>query len=104
MDPKAAQTWNFALEKFRTACDYLHKGQEDIAKTELVKSIYVGAGAVYYIYGKSEQDTKAHDAAQAFIAEMAAKQPEGTEAAQMARELLNFFSELAGPENHLPTI
>lgn len=104
MDPRAAQTWNFAIDKFKRACEFAKQGNDEHAKTELVKAVYVGAGAIYYIHGKGPQDAKAYDAAQSYVAEMAAHQPEITEAIEIAKQVLNFIAQLAGPENHLPAV
>ena len=44
MNPKAAETWNFALAKLAKGKQYIEVGQEEPAKTELAKAIYVERG------------------------------------------------------------
>jgi len=79
MNPKAAQSWNFALDKFKQARQYIDKEQPEVAKTEIAKAVYVGAGAIYYIYGPGEAEKTAHIANQTFIAEIASSQKDESE-------------------------
>ena len=71
MNPKAAEAWNFALAKMESARQLIENGQDEQAKTEIAKAVYVGAGALYYLFGPGQEEQVAYQAAQSFIAEMA---------------------------------
>ncbi len=102
MNPKAAETWNFALAKLAKAKEYLDTGQEGPAKTELAKAVYVGAGAIYYLLGQGEAEQTAHQAAQGFITDMAGEDCSAVDAYIAATKILGAFAELAPEEDRLP--
>jgi hypothetical protein len=102
MNPQAAQAWNFALAKMAKAATYIETGQDGPAKTELAKAVYVGAGAMLYLYGEGPQEQAAHEAAQRFIGEMAAAEGSAAEAYAAARNILGLIAEMAPPEDPLP--
>ena len=103
MNPKAAETWNFALAKLAKAKEYIDAGQEGQAKTELAKAVYVGAGAIYYLLGKGEAEQTAYEAAQGFIGDMAGEECSAVDAYIAATKILNAFAELSPEEDRLPT-
>ncbi len=102
MNPKAAETWNFALAKLAQAKQYLDAGQEEPAKTELAKAVYVGAGAIYYLLGRSEAEQTAYEAAQGFIGDMAGDDCAAVDAYIAATKILTAFAGLAPDEDRLP--
>jgi hypothetical protein len=42
MNPKAAEVWNFSLAKMESARRYIEQDQDELAKTEIAKAVYVG--------------------------------------------------------------
>jgi hypothetical protein len=104
MNPKAAETWNFALAKMDSARQYIEKDQDEQAKTEIAKAVYVGAGALLYLLGEGEQEQAAHRAAQTFISDMADDEEEcsAAEAYLAARKILAFIADMAPAEDPLP--
>ena len=104
MNPKAAEAWNFALAKMESARQYLEKGEEGPAKTEIAKAIYMGAGALYYLLGSGPQEQAAYQAAQSFINDMATGDHSAPEVFTAARNILNYMASLSSPEDSLPTL
>jgi len=102
MNPKAAETWNFALAKMKEARQFLEKEDDELAKTEIAKAVYVGAGALLYLLGEGEAEQAAHQAAQRFISDMAAEDCTAGEAYMAARKVLGFIAEMSPPEQQLP--
>lgn len=103
MNPKAAEAWNFALAKMESARKYIEKEEDEPAKTEIAKAVYVGAGALYYLLGQGQEEQTAHQAAQGFITEMAAEEEvSAAEAYMSARKVLGYIAELSPPEDRLP--
>lgn len=103
MNPKAAENWNFARQKLQQAQLLIDQDMEEQAKTEIAKAVFIGAGAIYYIHGQSEQDALAHTSAQQFIQQMA--EQEDLSAAEIISEaikLLNYLASLAPEEDPLP--
>jgi hypothetical protein len=102
MNPKAAEVWNFALAKMNEASRYIEKEEDELAKTEIAKAVYVGAGALLYLLGEGEQERAAHRAAQQFVSEMAAEDCSAAEAYMTARKILGYIADLAPAEDPLP--
>ncbi len=103
MNPKAAETWNFALAKMNLAAEHIKNENDGMAKTEIAKAVYVGAGALYYLYGSCEQERAAHQAAQGFITDMAADEDcTAAEAHVAAKKILAMIAQLAPEEDPLP--
>jgi hypothetical protein len=102
MNPRAAETWNFALAKMESARRYLEQGQDDLAKTEIAKAVYVGAGALYYLLGQGPEEQTAHQAAQSFIGDMAAGDSSAAEAFLAARKILDYIADISPAEDKLP--
>ncbi|NIO45831.1 MAG: hypothetical protein GTN77_03315 [Planctomycetales bacterium] len=102
MNPKAAEAWNFALAKLESARQYLEKDEGELAKTEIAKAVYVGAGALYYLLGQGSEEQAAHQAAQSFISDMAAGDASAAEAYLGARKILGYIADLSPPEDRLP--
>lgn len=102
MNPKAAEIWNFALAKMEKARQFLEKEDEELAKTEIAKAVYVGAGALLYLLGEGQAEQTAHQAAQRFVSEMAAEDCSAAEAYMAARKVLGFISEMSPPDDQLP--
>jgi hypothetical protein len=102
MNPKAAETWDFALAKLAKAKEYIDAGQEEPAKTELAKAVYMGAGAIYYLLGKGKVEQAAHEAAQGFISDMAGEDCSAVDAFIAATKILTTFAELSPEEDRLP--
>lgn len=102
MNPKAAEIWNFALAKMAEAGQLLKKEQDELAKTEIAKAVYVGSGALLYLLGEGQAEQAAHQAAQRFIAEMAAQECSAAEAYMTARKVLGFIAEMSPPDDQLP--
>lgn len=103
MNPKAAEAWNFALAKMESARQYIEKDEDGLAKTELAKAVYIGAGALYYLLGQGPQEQAAHRAAQSFISDMAAEDASATEAYLAARKILGYIADLSPTEDRLPS-
>lgn len=103
MNPKAAETWNFALAKMDSARQHIEKDQDEQAKTEIAKAVYVGAGALLYLLGEGQQEQAAHRAAQTFISDMAADEEcSAAEAYLAARKILAFIAAMSPAEDPLP--
>lgn len=102
MNPQAAHVWNFALAKLAKARTYLEAEQDEQAKTEIAKAVYVGAGALLYLYGEGPQEQAAHQAAQQFIGEMAEAECSAAQAHTAACKILGMIAEMAPPEDPLP--
>ncbi len=102
MNPKAAEIWNFALAKLEKARRFLEKEDEELAKTEIAKAVYVGSGALLYLLGEGQAEQAAHQAAQRFVSEMAAKDCSASEAYMTARKVLGFIAEMSPPDDQLP--
>jgi len=99
MNPKAAETWNFALAKMESAGQYMEKDEDELAKTQIAKAVYVGAGALLYLLGEGEQE----QAAQTFIGDMAAEECPAAKAYTAARKILAFIAEMSPEEDPLPS-
>jgi len=102
MNPKAAEIWNFALAKMEEARRYLETEQDELAKTEIAKAVYIGSGALLYLLGAGQAEQAAHQAAQHFINEMVAEGCSAAEAYMTARKVLGFIAEMSPPEAQLP--
>jgi len=102
MNPKAAEAWNFALSKMESARQYIEKKDDELAKTEIAKAVYIGAGALLYLFGESEQEQVAHQAAQRFISDMASEECSASEAYLAARKVLGYIAEMSPEEDRLP--
>ena len=102
MNPKVAETWNFALAKLAKAKEYIDAGKEEPAKTELAKAVYVGAGAIYYLLGKGKVEQTAYAAAQGFITDLAGEDVAAVDALIAANKILTTFAELSPEEDRLP--
>lgn len=102
MNPEAAQAWNFAMAKLASARQLIEQGRDEPAKTEIAKAVYVGTGALYYLLGQGQEEQAAHQAAQSFIADMAAEEVSATDAYMTARKILGYVAELSPPEDRLP--
>jgi len=102
MNPKAAEVWNFALAKMAEARQFVERQDDELAKTEIAKAVYVGAGALLYLLGEGEAEQAAHQAAQRFINDMAAEDCTAAEAYMAARKVLGFIAEMSPPEQQLP--
>ncbi|MBN2128351.1 MAG: hypothetical protein JW741_02605 [Sedimentisphaerales bacterium] len=102
MNPRAAETWNFALAKMESARQYMEKDEYEMAKTQIAKAVYVGAGALLYLLGEGQQEQAAHQAAQTFISDMAAEECSAAEAYLAARKILGFIAEMSPQEDPLP--
>ena len=102
MNPKAAETWNFALARMESARQYMEKDEDELAKTQIAKAVYVGAGALLYLLGEGPQEQAAHQAAQTFISDMAAEECSAGVAYLAARKILGFIAEMSPQEDPLP--
>jgi hypothetical protein len=102
MNPKAAEAWNFALTKMESARQYIEQDESELAKTEIAKAVYVGAGALYYLLGPGPEEQAAYQAAQSFITEMAALEGSAAEAYMAARKILAFIADISPAEDKLP--
>jgi len=102
MNPKAAETWNFALAKMESARRHIEQGQDEPAKTEIAKAVYVGTGALYYLLGQSPEEQAAYQAAQSFITEMTTTAGSAAEAYMAARKILGYIADLSLDEDKLP--
>lgn len=102
MNPKAAEVWNFALAKMEKARGQIEKEEDGPAKTEIAKAVYVGAGALLYLFGEGQEEQAAHQAAQRFISDMAAEDCSASEAYMAARKVLGFIAEMSPAEDQLP--
>jgi hypothetical protein len=101
MNPKAAEVWNFALAKMEKARGHIEKDEDGLAKTEIAKAVYVGAGALLYLFGEGEEEQAAHLAAQRFIGDMAAEDCSASEAYMAGRKVLGFIAEMSPVEDRL---
>jgi len=102
MNPKAAEAWNFALAKMESARRYIEQDHDELAKTEIAKAVYVGAGALYYLLGQGPAEQAAHQAAQSFIGDMANGESSAAEAYLAARKILSYIADLSPAEDKLP--
>jgi hypothetical protein len=102
MNPKAAEAWNFAMTKLESARQYIDSDEDERAKTEIAKAVYVGAGALYYLLGQGPEEQAAHQAAQGFIGELAAGEASAGEAYMAARHILGYIADLSPAEDRLP--
>ncbi|MHC4520608.1 MAG: hypothetical protein ACYTAS_18615 [Planctomycetota bacterium] len=102
MNPKAAEVWNFALAKMEKARLHMEKEEDGQAKTEIAKAVYVGAGALLYLFGEGQEEQAAHQAAQRFINDMVAEDCSASEAYMAARKVLGFIAEMSPAEDQLP--
>jgi hypothetical protein len=102
MNPKAAEAWNYALAKLESARELIEKDQGEQAKTQMAKAVYVGAGALLYLFGPGQEEHVAHQAAQEFITYMAAEETSAEEAFAAARHILHHIAELSPAEDKLP--
>jgi hypothetical protein len=103
MNPKAAEVWSFALAKMEKANGHIEKEEGGPAKTEIAKAVYVGAGALLYLFGEGQEEQAAHEAAQRFISDMAAEDCSASEAYMAARKVLGFIAEMSPEEDRLPS-
>jgi hypothetical protein len=102
MNPKAAEAWNFALVKLESARQLIESGQEEQAKTEIAKAVYVGAGALYYLFGPGQEEQAAYQAAQSFITDMATEDHDAAEAFTAAKKILTYVAAISPSEDRLP--
>jgi len=102
MNPKAAEAWNFALAKMESARRYIEQDQDELAKTEIAKAVYVGAGALYYLLGQGSAEQAAHQAAQSLIGDMTNGESSAAEAYLAARKILSYIADLSPAEDKLP--
>ncbi len=102
MNPKAAEAWNFALAKMESARKYIEQGDDERAKTEIAKAVYVGTGALYYLLGRGSEEQAAHAAAQSFIGDMANGDSSAAEAYLAACKILSYIADLSPDEDKLP--
>jgi hypothetical protein len=102
MNPQAAQAWNFALAKMAEATKCIEAERDEQAKTEIAKAVYVGAGALLYLFGEGPQERAAHQAAQGFISDMAGQECSASQAYAAARKILSLVAEMSPPEDPLP--
>ena len=102
MNPKAAEAWNFALAKMESARQLIENGQDQQAKTEIAKAVYVGAGALYYLFGPSQEEHVAYQAAQSFITDMATEDSPVAEAFTAAKKILTYIAAISPSEDRLP--
>ncbi len=103
MNPKAAEAWNFALAKMESARQLIENGQDEQAKTEIAKAVYVGAGALYYLFGSGQEEQVAYQAAQGFIAEMADADSSAADVLAAAKKILSYVAAISPSEDRLPT-
>jgi hypothetical protein len=102
MNPKAAEAWNFALAKLESARQLIENDQGEQAKTEIAKAVYVGAGALYYLFGPGQEEQVAYQAAQSFITDMATEDCGAAEAFAAAKTVLTCMASLSPSEDRLP--
>ncbi|HNS19871.1 MAG TPA: hypothetical protein PKH24_05200 [Sedimentisphaerales bacterium] len=102
MNPKAAEAWNFAMTRLESARQYLEQDEDGLAKTEIAKAVYMGAGAIYYLLGQGPQEQAAHRAAQGLISDMADGQACADDAYVVARQILTCIANLSPEEDRLP--
>ena len=102
MNPKAAEAWNFALAKMESARQLIEKEQGEQAKTEIAKAVYIGAGALYYLFGPSQEERTAYQAAQSFIADMDSEDSSSAEALAAANKILTYIAAISPSEDRLP--
>jgi len=102
MNPKAAEVWNFALAKMEKARGHIEKDEDGLAKTEIAKAVYVGAGALFYLFGEGQEERAVHEAAQRFIGDMAAEECSASEAYMAGRKVLGFIAEMSPEGDQLP--
>jgi hypothetical protein len=102
MNPKAAEAWNFALAKMESARRYIEQDHDELAKTEIAKAVYVGAGALYYLLGQGPEEQAAHQTAQSFIGDMANGETSAAEAYLAARKILSYIADVSPAEDKLP--
>jgi len=102
MNPKAAEAWNFALAKMESARQYVEKGEGELAKTEIAKAVYMGAGALYYLLGPGPEEQTAYQTAQSFINAMAGADSPAPEIFTAARNILRYIANMSPPEDRLP--
>ncbi len=101
MNPKAAEAWNFALAKMESARQYIETDEDGLAKTELAKAVYIGAGALYYLLGQGPEERAAHQVAQSFISDMAAEDVSAAEVYLAARKILGYIADMSPAEDEL---
>jgi hypothetical protein len=92
MNPKAAEAWNFALAKLESARQLIESDQDEQAKTEIAEAVYVGAGALYYLFGPGQEEQTAYQVAQGFITDMATEDCDATEAFTAARKIFTYVA------------
>ena len=102
MNPKAAEAWDFALTKMESARQYMEKGEDGPAKTEIARAVYLGAGALYYLLGPGPEEQTAYQAAQSFISDMASSEASAAEIYLAARKILTYIASLSPSEERLP--
>jgi hypothetical protein len=102
MNPRAAEAWNFALAKLESARHLMESDQDEQAKTEIAKAVYVGAGALYYLYGPGQEEQVAYQAAQSFITDMAMEDCDAAEAFTAAKKILTYIASISPSEDPLP--
>jgi len=73
-----------------------------LAKTEIAKAVYVGAGALYYLLGQGPEEQAAYQAAQSFLTEMSTMEGSAAEAYMAARKILAYIADLSPSEDKLP--
>lgn len=102
MNPQAAEAWNFALAKMESARQYVEQDEGELAKTELAKAVYIGAGALFYLLGQGPQEQAAHQAAQSFISDLAAEEASVEQAYLAARKILGYIAAMSPAGDELP--
>lgn len=103
MNPEAAEAWNFALTKLESARQLIENDQGEQAKTEIAKAVYMGAGALYYLFGPGQEEQIAYQAAQSFITDMAGGEADAAETFAAARKILTYIADISPAEDKLPS-
>jgi len=103
MNPEAAQAWNFALAKLASARRLVEQGQDEPAKTEIAQGGLCRRGRPVLSARSGQEEQAAHQAAQSFIADMAAEEVSAADSLAAARQLLGYIADMSPEEDKLPT-